>query len=92
MPSRVDLIEGAVFGEMPGLMGRADPKRDLRAGRQHPPPHHTHSIFPEIPQGRMSLPRHLQGPKLSSCRFQSFLETETAWGSSKAWEEGGGAQ
>lgn len=81
-----------MLSEMPGLMGRADPKRGLRAGRQLPPPHHTHSILPAIPAGRMSLPRHLQGPKLSSSRFQSFLETKTAWGSSKAWEEGGGAQ
>jgi len=89
------LIEGAVLSEMSGLMGRADPKRGLRAGRQlptSPPAHHTHSILPAIPPGRMSLPRHLQGPKLSSSRFQSFLETKTAWGSSKAWEEGGGAQ
>lgn len=36
-PTRgVDLIGGAVFGEMPGLMGRADPERGLKAGRQPP--------------------------------------------------------
>lgn len=53
------MIEGAVFGEMPGLMGRADPKRDLRAGRQHPPPPHPLHL-PRNP------PREDESPKASA--------------------------
>ena len=55
------MIEGAVLSEMPGLMGRADPKRGLRAGRQlpPPPPHPLHP--PRNPRGKDESPKASAG-------------------------------